>query len=138
MYKYRIDATVTVMRSFEEGQALSITKCTTRRGNQEWYTAAARCEYLFVVVRAALACVGFVKVLTIRAWANVHAIDRRAEERTVAKAAVDILLTMAREFVAARMMYSHGIPFAMAGLLEEDAGLRSRSLAWLKRTAVKL
>ena len=41
------------MRSFEEDQALSINKCTTRRGNQEWYKAAARCEYLFVVVRAA-------------------------------------------------------------------------------------
>ena len=42
-YKHLIDAAVTVMRGFEEHQALSITKCTTRRGNLEWYTAAVRC-----------------------------------------------------------------------------------------------
>ncbi len=56
----------------------------------------------------------------------------------MAKAAVDVLLTITREFVSARMMCSHGIPFAMAGLLEEDAGLRGRSLTWLQRPAVKL
>ena len=41
-HKHLIGAAVTVMRSFEEHQALSITMCTTRRGTLEWYKAAAR------------------------------------------------------------------------------------------------
>lgn len=111
-------------------QAKTITKCKTRDGCEDFFVMASKGEHMQVLDEVLLRCHSLMHgVPALRAFVAAGG-EAAVQERMMARAALDLTLAIIGKVHMSRLMYTHGMPFALMRLLSHSKADRDSALSF--------